>query len=551
MHGQIPDRDVANPDELIGSRAIIQGASGAGKTYAIRRILEETHGLMQHLVLDVEDEMHTLRERFDYALIGGESADAPITVETAGAMARALLELRVSAIIQLNDVGLTAQRSIIAAFVSGLMSSPRALWHPVLVTLDEAHRYAPQSGTVASSEPLTNLATAGRKRPFGALFATQRLSMLSKDILGQCPNRVMGRVDQSLDRRAAADMLGFTLSSPDAKGMMTLKHEFWVVGPAFASEPKLHRFSKPVTTHLQPGKSNVATPATPQKVRAMLGNLAKLAAQAPEAQAADVTPKGRREATPAVAVDAAVEAARSAGWAEGWASCNSDKAEEYARGLNDGRRQAILEAQKTIDEALSELSEGTDREPEAEPARPVRAAAVAASNEARKMDKPSDDVQLGRPHQRILDALAWLESAGIKQPGRHQVGWAASYRADTGHFGNLLTDLSNAGMIERQSNGLSLTADGRAKAVAPPGKVTAEALLDRIRAKLGGPAVKLLDALATHYPASMERDALAEETGYRADTGHFGNLITELTGPEIAYRPRQGQVRLSDWVMLK
>lgn len=73
--------DIACPDELIGSRVVIQGASGAGKTFAIRRILEETYGRMQHFVLDVEDEMHTLRERFDYALIGGESADAPITAE--------------------------------------------------------------------------------------------------------------------------------------------------------------------------------------------------------------------------------------------------------------------------------------------------------------------------------------------------------------------------------------------------------------------------------------------------------------------------------------
>src|SRR5580700_9652481 len=61
-----PTIDVPFPRELIGSRAIIQGASGAGKTYAIRRILESTHGRMQHFVLDVEDELFTLRERFDY-----------------------------------------------------------------------------------------------------------------------------------------------------------------------------------------------------------------------------------------------------------------------------------------------------------------------------------------------------------------------------------------------------------------------------------------------------------------------------------------------------
>src|SRR5688572_10180708 len=89
--------DVALPDQLIGSRVIVQGASGAGKTYVIRRILEETHGRMQHFVLDVEDELFTLREKFDYVLIGGDGADAPISEETAAELALTLLELGVSA----------------------------------------------------------------------------------------------------------------------------------------------------------------------------------------------------------------------------------------------------------------------------------------------------------------------------------------------------------------------------------------------------------------------------------------------------------------------
>jgi hypothetical protein len=41
----------------------------------------------------------------------------------------------------------------------------------------------------------------------------------------------MGRVDQSLDRRVAADNLGFSPSSPEARRLMKLAHEFWVVGP--------------------------------------------------------------------------------------------------------------------------------------------------------------------------------------------------------------------------------------------------------------------------------------------------------------------------------
>jgi hypothetical protein len=83
-------------------------------------------------------------------LIGGDGADAPISEDTAEELARALLEWGVSAILQLNDLGLSGQRRVIARFLTGLMKAPRPLWHPVLVTLDEAHRYAPQNGVVES-----------------------------------------------------------------------------------------------------------------------------------------------------------------------------------------------------------------------------------------------------------------------------------------------------------------------------------------------------------------------------------------------------------------
>jgi hypothetical protein len=80
VHANLTEKsDVPFPKEMIGSRAVIQGASGAGKTYAIRRILDTTHGRMQHIVFDVEDELFTLRERFDYVLIGGDGTDARLS----------------------------------------------------------------------------------------------------------------------------------------------------------------------------------------------------------------------------------------------------------------------------------------------------------------------------------------------------------------------------------------------------------------------------------------------------------------------------------------
>jgi hypothetical protein len=544
-----PAKDIAHPEELIGSRAIINGASGAGKSHVLRRLLEQTHGHMQHLVLDVEDEFFTLRERFDYVLIGGDGADAPITEETARQMARTLLELGVSAILQLNDLGLAGQRRLIGEFISGLMAAPKSLWHPVLVTLDESHRYIPNGATFASTEPLVNLATAGRKRGFGALFATQRLSALSTDIRGQCPNRIMGRVDQALDRRAAAEILGFAPSSPEAQGLMRLQHEFWVVGPALAPEPRLHRFSRAITTHLQLGMRDVPSPPTPERVRAMLGRLAEAATKA-EATDAGGDAKYSKKYARSMQAESAVDVAgiRKAAYAEGFAAGD---AAASARVLEEGRRQALEDARRAVDEALAELQGGMDRPPERAPEPRAAQTAPAPDNPPSEDNDASAPEKLPGGHQKIINALAWFESARIHEPGRHQVGWAANYRADTGHFGNMLSDLARWGLIERTSGTLALTDEGRERAEAPKGKLTAAILVERIKAKLGGPAAKVLGELARIYPSSATRDELAAATGYRADTGNFGNIITELAGPEIATRPRKGEVRLSDWVMLK
>ena len=45
---------------LITTRMLLQANSGGGKSWALRRILEQSHGEVQQIVIDVEDEFYTL-----------------------------------------------------------------------------------------------------------------------------------------------------------------------------------------------------------------------------------------------------------------------------------------------------------------------------------------------------------------------------------------------------------------------------------------------------------------------------------------------------------
>src|SRR5438067_7624738 len=88
---------------LLDTRLLVQANSGGGKSWALRRILEQSHGKVQHIILDSEGEFGTLREKFDYVL-AGKGGDTPAEPRSAALLARKLLELKVSAIIDLYEL---------------------------------------------------------------------------------------------------------------------------------------------------------------------------------------------------------------------------------------------------------------------------------------------------------------------------------------------------------------------------------------------------------------------------------------------------------------
>lgn len=130
-----------NLDALIGSHLCIQANSGAGKSGAIRKVLEVTHGRVQHIVIDTEDEFYTLREKFEYLIAGGDNGDCAATTKNAAALATTILETGFSAIVQINSLPFDQRCIFIAEFLSALTNAPKRLWRPALIVLDEAQFY--------------------------------------------------------------------------------------------------------------------------------------------------------------------------------------------------------------------------------------------------------------------------------------------------------------------------------------------------------------------------------------------------------------------------
>lgn len=89
-------------DDLIRTRLLIQGNSGSGKSYLLKRICEQSHNTVQQIIVDLEGEFAPLREQFDYVLMGPDG-DVPVQVKYAKILAQRIMELAFSAIIKAVD----------------------------------------------------------------------------------------------------------------------------------------------------------------------------------------------------------------------------------------------------------------------------------------------------------------------------------------------------------------------------------------------------------------------------------------------------------------
>jgi hypothetical protein len=286
-------------DALIGSHMGIVANAGGGKSGLIRRLLEQTYGQIQHIVLDGEDESYTLRQRFDYVIAGGQGGDTEAKPANAGALAVAALTHGFSLICQLNDLGHGGAGEFVANFLEAMISAPQELWHPVLVVIDEAQRFDPDA--------IRMLTERGRKRGFTAVLASQRLPKIDANIRGDINNWLMGRVGQTLDRGIMADQLGMRKS--DSRLMGTEPRQFWAFGPALAREPALFRVGDVETTMVRPGQAKVATPPAPEALREILAGL--VAKSDPEAE---ICKSGSDYANPILAAELAALRAERDEW---------------------------------------------------------------------------------------------------------------------------------------------------------------------------------------------------------------------------------------------
>ncbi|MBC9034662.1 ATP-binding protein [Sphingomonas sp. JC676] len=226
-------------EELLATRLLVQGNSGSGKSHLLRRLLEQSAGHVQQVVIDPEGDFVTLADRYGHVAI--EAVDH--SERDVARFAARIREHRASVVLSLEGLEAEGQMKCAAAFLSGLFDAPRDHWYPALVVVDEAQLFAPAGGGEVAEEvrraslgAMTNLMCRGRKRGLAGVIATQRLAKLAKNVAAEASNFLMGRTFLDIDMARAADLLG--MERRQAEAIRDLERgTFLALGPAVARRP--------------------------------------------------------------------------------------------------------------------------------------------------------------------------------------------------------------------------------------------------------------------------------------------------------------------------
>lgn len=290
--GHTQDKRIVTLDlpVLAETHAFLNATSGGGKSSFMRMLAERAAKQTQIIVIDWEGEYSTLREKLDLLIVANtDGADIPADPRTAKLLARRLLETRVSAVIDLSELEGDAKNLYCAHFLMAMIDSPRSLWHPVLVFVDELQELAPQSAGAGrrADDPIQQSLTAlkamaarGRKRGFGLIAATQRITKVHKDVISTLKNQFTGQTVLDVDRDRAADNLGFT-----KQGSLSLRDlergDWYGFGPAINQRGVvLFHADQGETTHLGSGQRHtLVIPAPTEAIRKSLAQFADLPAE--------------------------------------------------------------------------------------------------------------------------------------------------------------------------------------------------------------------------------------------------------------------------------
>ncbi len=163
-------------------------------------------------------------------------------------------------IVDIGTLGLAAEKQVVTLAMLGKLWRQRSERKPTLIVIDEAHNICPAEPETALQELLTEcvikIAAEGRKFGLYLLLASQRPQKIHPNVLSQCDNLILMRMNSVSDMKYVSDVFSFVPPNLVAEASHFRQGNSLIAGPV-VSTATLVQFGRRIT---EEGGSDV--PAT-------------------------------------------------------------------------------------------------------------------------------------------------------------------------------------------------------------------------------------------------------------------------------------------------
>lgn len=537
-------------EKFMDTRLLLCANSGGGKSYAFRKLLEEIDNQVMILILDVEGEYKTLREKYDYLLIGGDG-DVPLSLKSAHLLPKKLFELNVSTIIDISELKSGERIQYVKKFLMALMELPKKYWKPCLLGIEETHKLCGQQDRHDSGPAVIDVFTRGRKRGICGVAITQRIAKLHKDVVAECNNVFSGRMWLPNDIKTASQILGISGS----EAMELLRNldpgEYHCFGPAVSKNVQRGKISLVKTTHPKVGidlKEKIVPPT--QKVKNILQELNNLPLEEEKKKKelndykTEVNNLKKQirvleSSKPKLEVDEKkLERAEQKGYQEGMRNYKRDV--ESSNKIINKYATIILR----INEQLKNVPEISNPKEFLKSPLPSRHKGISnlttekpittlpPKTVIREQIPPIVETQYDYEQKLSPAYTRLLKSCAMFYPGaiaRTKLAILSDVPIKSSTFRNGISKLKNMGFIRKEGDRILVTEEGIEKAGDYEELPTdSESLIKMWKSKLSPAYQRLLEGTINNYPNTISREDLSYCSDVPIESSTFRNGISKL-----------------------
>ena len=494
---------------------------------------------------------------YPVVVAGGENGDLPLTPQSAPEIVRAAMQQGIPLVLDLYDMAMSKAdwKTIVEQSVRLLLyeNKKHGLRH---IFIEEAAEFVPQrigpdQGRVYAE--IEKLARMGGNALLGYTLINQRGEEVNKAVLELCDRLFLHRQKGRNSLIALGKWLDVGSSSETKPIIQSLpllpQGECWL-WDAGSSEPEHVKIPQKNSFHPDRRQTRSASGKQDFKaldVTAFVGQMtADLHQHLEKAKASDPKLLQRRIADlekqireHAPAIERVEVPVLSAEEISGLAS--------LVLSLNQ-LAGSIADSAKSIETAVQKAKAPTaSPKPFERPQYTVKSLAA-----IKVVSETPISGQITVPQQRILDAMAWMESVGLNKARRTVVAFLAGQSPKSSGFTNNLGSLRTNGLIEYpNSDSVSLTSSGRASANHYDRPLSTGEVQDAIVSRLPRPQARILEILIGSYPNPVDRALCAERAGQSPTSSGFTNNLGALRSLGVIEYPDARSVRAEPVLFLE